>query len=237
MGEASKTERIDAVLLDMDGTLLTSIAAAERVWGRWAARHGLDVKSFLPTIHGRQAVETVRLLNLPGVDPETEAAAITRAEIEDVAGVEAIAGVADFLAGLPVDRWAVVTSAPRALAERRLGAAGLPCPSVLIAAEDVARSKPEPDGFELAAQRLGTTADRCLVLEDSSAGIAAGEAAGARVVVVTATHEHAVETAWPTIRDYRDLVLERDGEGTVHIRFGDGRGYRLDHSWTSSSKA
>ncbi len=72
----------------MDGTILSSIAAAERVWARWAARHGLDMAAFLPTIHGMRSVETVRRLNLPGVDPVVEAARITREEMDDVAGIE-----------------------------------------------------------------------------------------------------------------------------------------------------
>src|SRR6478672_2992521 len=97
----------------MDGTIITSIKAAERVWGRWAEGQGLDVAAFLPTIHGKRTEETIRALNLPGVDPVREAAFITRAEIEDVAGVEAIEGIAAFLASLPRERWAIVTSAPR----------------------------------------------------------------------------------------------------------------------------
>ena len=90
-----------AFLFDMDGTLLSSIAAAERVWARWAERHGLDVAAFLPTIHGMRSVETVRRLNLPGVDPAAEAAAITAEEMLDVVGIEPIAGVREFLAALP----------------------------------------------------------------------------------------------------------------------------------------
>ncbi|TIW03429.1 MAG: HAD family hydrolase, partial [Mesorhizobium sp.] len=57
-----------AFLFDMDGTVLNSIAAAERVWTKWAERHGLDVASFLPTIHGKRAIETIAGLRLAGVD-------------------------------------------------------------------------------------------------------------------------------------------------------------------------
>ena len=78
----------DAFLFDMDGTILTSIVAAERVWSDWARRHGLDVARFLPTIHGVQSVETIRRLGLPGVDPEHEAALITEAEMADCLGFE-----------------------------------------------------------------------------------------------------------------------------------------------------
>jgi hypothetical protein len=48
-----------AMLFDMDGTIINSIAAAERVWTAWAERHGLDVAAFLPTIHGVRAIETI----------------------------------------------------------------------------------------------------------------------------------------------------------------------------------
>jgi sugar-phosphatase len=206
-----------AFLFDMDGTLLSSIAAAERVWARWAARHGLDVAAFLPTIHGMRSVETVRRLNLPGVDAAAEAAAITHEEMDDVEGIEPIAGIHEFLASLPDGRWAVVTSAPRELALRRIAAAGLPLPKLMIAAEDVTRGKPAPDCFELAAARLGVSARDCLVFEDAPAGIAAAEAAGASVVVVTLTHSHPLDTAHLAVRDYTALANRVDAGGALRL--------------------
>ena len=206
-----------AFLFDMDGTILSSIAAAERVWARWALRHGLDVAAFLPTIHGMRSVETVRRLNLPGLDPVAEAAAITREEMDDVEGIEQIAGIAAFLAALPPDRWAVVTSAPRELARRRIAAAGLPAPPLMIAAEDVTQGKPAPDCFVLAATRLGVSARDCLVFEDAPAGIAAAEAAGARVVVITATHAHPLVTPHAPARDYAALGARVDADGALRL--------------------
>ncbi len=200
--------RYAAFLFDMDGTILTSIASAERVWTAWALRHGLDVATFIPTIHGVQSVETIRRLGLPGVDPVAEAAEITRLEMDDVDDIAPIPGAAAFLASLPLDRWAVVTSAPRGLALRRLAAAGLPTPPLLIAAEDAARGKPAPDCFLLAADRLGVAIDECLVFEDAPAGIAAAEAAGADVMVLTATHRHPVETVHPRIAGYELMALD-----------------------------
>jgi sugar-phosphatase len=202
-----------AFLFDMDGTLLSSIKAAERVWGQWAGRHGLDVEAFLPTIHGKRTEETIRALELPGVDPALEAAFITRAEIEDVAGVEAIRGVADFLAGLPRERWAIVTSAPRLLAEARIAAAGLPVPDVLVAAEDVERGKPAPDPFLLGARRLGVDPGGCLVFEDTLAGLKSAAAAGMASIVVTATHAHPLETDVADVPDYEELRALSTPEG------------------------
>jgi len=206
-----------AFLFDMDGTLLTSIKAAERVWGQWAARHGLDVAAFLPTIHGKRTEETIRALNLPGVDPVLEAAFITRAEIEDVAGVEAIQGAHDFIAGLPRERWAIVTSAPRALAQARIAAAGLPTPGVLVAAEDVERGKPAPDPFLLGANKLGVAPSDCLVFEDTQAGLQAARAAGMASIVVTVTHTHALETDVFGVLDYQDVRAVRTPDGLLRV--------------------
>ena len=207
------TRTYAAFLFDMDGTILTSTAASERVWSSWAERHGVDVDSFLPTIHGVRAIDTIRRLGLPGVDAEQEAAGITLAEITDVDGVEPIAGAQAFLASLPANRWAIVTSAPRDLARARLMAAGVVPPAIVITAEDVTKGKPSPDGYRLAADRLGFDVRDCLVFEDAAAGIQAGEAAGAPVIVVTATHARPLDTTHPTMASYDELRLASDLDG------------------------
>ena len=206
-----------AFLFDMDGTLLNSIAAAERVWSIWAERHGLDVAAFLTTIHGARAIDTIRRQALPGVDPEVEAQWITEAEINDVQGVVAIPGAVDFLKRLPEDQWALVTSAPKALAVRRLQAAGITPPAVLVTAEDVAIGKPNPAGYVLGAQRLGVPVQDCLVFEDAGVGIRAGEAAGADVMVVTATHHAPMDTVHPSIERYEQLQVRRDVNGLLCV--------------------
>jgi sugar-phosphatase len=207
-----------AFLFDMDGTILTSIASAERSWTAWAVAHGLDVAAFLPTIHGVQSVETIRRLALPGVDPVAEAAAITAAEMADVDDVMPIPGADTFLASLPADRWAIVTSAPRALATVRLAAAGIPLPALLISAEDATNGKPAPDCFLLAAKRLGVAPHDCLVFEDAPAGIAAADAAGCDVLVVTATHGHPLASPHPTIASYAELAAVAVPDGLMLTR-------------------
>ncbi len=207
------SKAFSAFLFDMDGTLISSIAATERIWGAWADRQGLDVAAFLPTIHGVRAVDTIARLRLPGVDVLAEAESISQAEIADVDGVVPIAGALSFLQALPAERWAIVTSAPRELARRRLEAAGIALPKTIVTAEDVKHGKPAPDGYQLAAKRLGVDVHNCLVFEDAPAGIQAGEAAGAGVMVITATHSHPIDTPHPTLADYQSVRVQVGPQG------------------------
>ena len=216
-GSVVFARRYRAFLFDMDGTLLNSIAAAERVWGIWAERHGLDVPAFLATIHGARAIDTITRQALPGVDPSIEAQWITEAEINDVEGVVAISGAVAFLNSLPGDQWALVTSAPRELALRRLQAAGIVPPAVLVTAEDVAIGKPNPACYALGAQRLGVPVQDCLVFEDATVGIRAAEAAGADVMVVSSTHHAPMVTAHPSTDGSEQLHVQRDAEGLLYV--------------------
>lgn len=210
-------KKFSALLFDMDGTIISSIVATERVWGAWARRHGLDPVTFLPTIHGVRAFDTISRLGLPGVDAKHEAAEVAKAEIADVEGIVPIPGALAFLNSLPRERWAIVTSAPVELAKRRLEAAGMPLPSVLVTGRDVTRGKPNPAGYLLAAEKLGVRATDCLVFEDVTAGILAGEAAGADLLVVTATHAHPLETAHPTIADYENIEARIGEDGWISL--------------------
>lgn len=200
------TRAFDAFLFDMDGTLLSSIVHAERHWSAWAARHDIDPASFLHDMHGVRTIETVRRL-VPHADAEAETAWVVNAEMSDLAGVEAIAGAAAFLAALPKGRWTIVTSASRALAEARLAHVGMVLPTNAVTAEDVTRGKPAPDCFLLGAERLGVEPADCLVFEDTAAGVAAAETAGMEAVVLTATHIRAMETPHATLSGYDALDL------------------------------
>lgn len=211
----SFTRRYAAFLFDMDGTIINSIAAAERAWTRWAETHGIDVPTLMGVMHGVRAIETIRRFAPLGTDIEAETAALTQAEVDDVAGTVALPGAIEFLSSLPRDRWAIVTSAPRILAERRLEEAGIVPPPVVVTADDVERGKPAPDCFLMAAQRLGVAADQCLVWEDAAAGIAAAQAAGADVMVVTATHHHPIETPHRTVTDYTSATVATDADGAL----------------------
>ncbi len=206
-----------AFLFDMDGTLVNSMAVVDRVWRAWAARHGLETDPLMAALHGVRAIETVRRFAPAGTDAEAETDAITQAEIDDVEGLVEVAGAAAFLSRIPAGRWALVTSAPRALALRRLEAAGIPLPEIVITAEDVAHGKPAPDCFLLGAERLGVAIEDCLVWEDSPAGLAAADAAGAAAIAITETHHVPLDTGHPARIDYRGLDVERDARGWLTL--------------------
>jgi sugar-phosphatase len=203
-----------ALLLDCDGVLVDSDAAVHRSWSRWARRYGLDPDAVTAVVHGRRSADTVAAL----LDPERRdgaLAAIDRFEVEDAAGTPAIPGARALLTALPPGSWAVVTSGRRELATARLVAAGLPVPAVAVCAEDVPSGKPDPAGYQLAAERLGVDPAACVVVEDSPAGIAAGRAAGATVLGVG---ERALGSpAAAVVRDLTGLTLDDDG---LHVPAG-----------------
>lgn len=209
-----------ALLLDMDGTLVNSDAAVERVWRRWADRHGLDGDEVLKVVHGRQGYASMALL-LPGRPMEqnlAENARMLAEETADTEGVVEVPGAADFLASLAGVPHALVTSADVALSTARMEAAGLALPAVRITAESVGASKPDPEGFLKGAAELGVAPEDCVVFEDSGAGVAAGRAAGMRVVGVGARAGlHRPDAVVRDLRRVRVEVLEEGVGVRLHV--------------------
>jgi sugar-phosphatase len=196
-----------AVISDLDGVLVDSVAATARAWIIWGARHGLDGAAIQAANHGRPS----RAVVADHVAPELvdrEAAFVLDAEVSDTRDVHAFPGAAGVLE-LPVV--AIATSCELPLAHARIAAAGLRVPDVLVTADQVARGKPAPDPYLLAAERLGVDPAGCLVLEDAPSGVAAGRAAGMTVWAVATTHPPAELGAAHRIADglpalLRDLV-------------------------------
>jgi sugar-phosphatase len=207
----------EALLFDLDGTLVDSTATIVRAWTRWTLEEGLaeaDLRR-VPT-HGRTSAELIADL----VPPDRVAAAVRRIERLELATaceVTPVAGARQVVATLPRDRWAVVTSGSRKLAQARLAAAGITAPA-LVTADDVCRGKPDPEPFLLGARQLGLGAERCVVFEDAPSGLRAAAAAGMRTVAVTTTHDPHDLEADAVIRDLSAIrVFSGDGRLTVNV--------------------
>jgi HAD superfamily hydrolase (TIGR01509 family) len=182
----------DAVLFDMDGTLVDS----EPIW--FAALRAVvpEFGGDLPdeahaALHGNDRPTSTRILRerygLAG-DAEAFWARVVERLLVDLAGVRPMPNAVAWVeAVVEAGRGrAVVSNSPRAMVEASLAphawARHLP---VRVAIEDVARGKPHPDGYLLAAARLGVAVQRCLAIEDSLAGARAAVAAGATCLFVT----------------------------------------------------
>jgi sugar-phosphatase len=202
--------RCRGLLFDMDGVLVDSTPAVARVWSVWARKYGLDPETVVKLAHGRPSISTIREL-LPRADHDAEDREVERMEIADVKDIVALPGAAQLLHSLPADRYAIVTSATRALAEVRLRAAGFSIPEHLVTARDVPRGKPYPDPYLKGAQLLGVQPAECVVVEDAPSGIRAGKAAGAPVVALRTTSSDAeLEEAGANwiVNNCADLFLE-----------------------------
>ncbi|MFJ7770416.1 HAD family hydrolase [Streptomyces sp. NPDC097107] len=178
-----------ALLFDNDGTLVSSLESVRRCWTRWAGEYGITAQEFARVeLHGRPAAEIAADL-LPAARVPEAVARIEQLEVEDVpgGGVHLLPGTWEFLDALPADRWAVVTSATRRLAEARLGAVGI-LPKTLVAADDITRGKPDPEPYLLGARALGVDPAACVVFEDAPVGLQAGRAAGMTTVALATTH-------------------------------------------------
>ncbi|MFH0522441.1 HAD family hydrolase [Streptomyces sp. M41] len=209
-----------ALLLDMDGTLVNSDAVVERIWRRWADRHGLHGDDVMKVVHGRQGYASMALLlpDRPMEQNHADNARMLAEETADVAGVVAIPGAPDFLASLSGLPHALVTSADVALSTARMAAAGLDLPDVRVTAESVGASKPDPEGFLKGAAELGVQPEECVVFEDSAAGIQAGHAAGMRVVGVG--ERAGAHDPDALVRDLRQVRVESSGDGWLRVYVG-----------------
>ncbi|WP_217145394.1 HAD family hydrolase [Streptomyces sp. AC627_RSS907] len=209
-----------ALLFDNDGTLLSSLASVRRCWTRWAGEYGITAEEFgRVELHGRPAAEIAADLLPAHVVPEA-VARIEQLEVEDVpgGGVHLLPGTRDFLDALPADRWAVVTSATRRLAEARLDAVGIR-PKTLVAADDITHGKPDPEPYLLGARCLGVDPAACVVFEDAPAGLQAGRAAGMTTVALATTHAPGELDADLVVTDLSALTaLVTDGGIEISVR-------------------
>lgn len=170
------------ILFDCDGVLVDSRASAEKAWTAWSIGHGIDPAEVMAVMHGRRSADTVATF-IPQDEVQEALLKIDRMEIEAAGEVTAIPGAAELVASIPAGQWAVVTSGSPDLVRARLRGAGLPIPEALITSADIENGKPAPDPYLAGAAALDVDSGETIVLEDSEAGIKAGLAAGAHMVI------------------------------------------------------
>lgn len=203
-------EAFEAVLFDMDGTLIDSTPAVVRSWARWGQEHDVEPKDMLGH-HGVPAATVVARL-LPQERRPAAVARIDELELNDTEGIVVLPGAVEALASLRQARNAIATSCTVPLARARISAAALQTPSVLVTADDVAHGKPAPDPFLEAARRLGVDPTRCLVVEDAPQGLQAARDAGCFTLAVTTTTPPHLLQADGIVATLADVSFEVEGE-------------------------
>jgi len=198
----------------MDGTLVDSHLLVEHVLSMFAEKYCLDFEEVKALAHGMQAIDMTRHYLGDTQEAITVAEYLERYEEEHVEGIVAMPGARALLKALPQERVAMVTSAGRTLASRRMNAAGLDTPAVAVCAEDAQPGKPNPLCYEMGAHRLGVEVSRCLVIEDAVTGIRAGLAAGAVVFNVGPVPELTNERLF-NITGLEDITVDDTGESLV----------------------
>jgi HAD superfamily hydrolase (TIGR01509 family) len=181
-----------AAIFDCDGTLVDSEPLARAAWERSLAPHGYEIDDAeYAGLIGRPYERTHAFFaeRIPGLAPADafwdgySARLFDLIDTELVPFEDALETVRDLAArGVAV---AVASSSPRARLDRTLARAGLADAfAVSVAGDEIEHGKPAPDMFLAAAERLGVPPGRCVAIEDSAPGVAAGLAAGMTTIGV-----------------------------------------------------
>ncbi|MEX3816521.1 HAD-IA family hydrolase [Paraburkholderia sp. BR13439] len=195
----------DHVAFDLDGVLVDSAAVVENALRRWAGEERLSPECVLRMSAARRDIELVASIST-GLSPEREAARIADYEVQAMDLLRPILGAAEFYSSLTAGRRSVVTSSSRVSALARLKAAGISCPRIMIAAEDMRKGKPNPEPYQVLLRTLQIAPERCLVFEDSRAGIEAATTAGCDCVGVGPNASgHPGIRGW--IEDFREMTF------------------------------
>ena len=208
-------EVFEAVIFDLDGTLIDSTPAVLRSWATWAEEYGLPPMDSVRH-HGVPSAAVVRAV-IPEDLHEAAMRRISELEIADLHDIVVLPGAVEALSSIARAKNAIATSCTLPLAKARIAAAQLVPPSVLVTADDVTHGKPHPEPFLKAARRLGVDPGRCLVVEDAPKGIEAAQAAGCFTLAVVTTTPRELLDADAVVADLSEIRFEANHEG-VRVR-------------------
>jgi mannitol-1-/sugar-/sorbitol-6-phosphatase len=199
-------------IFDLDGTLVDSWPLLEPIYVTWALRRGLDPTVVLQLIGGYRTADALGVLLRSHEAVFLETRFLENQEFRATRNMGPMAGARQVLQKLPPNCWGVVTSSSRRNALAKLESCGLPVPSILVAADDVASGKPDPQGYLTAAQLFGLSPFEMVVFEDSVCGVEAAVASGATTVAVGLRKNYSaavlqVNTLNEVEPEYRDSVL------------------------------
>jgi sugar-phosphatase len=212
------TLNCQAILFDLDGTLVESTFFIERLWQDWGVQHGVSPQRMSEVMHGRPAPEIINIV-APHLSIRDEVHALETDEISRMDGMKTYAGAKELLNSLPPKQWAIVTSGSLRVASARLNYAKLPRPDVFITADDIKAGKPAPDAYLLAAKRLRVSPADCVVVEDAPAGIQAGKAAGMKVIGIASSHsKEELRQADVVVQQLTDIKMHVAGN-QIHLQF------------------
>ena len=216
MGLGGLEDRVfDAVLFDMDGTLVDSTAAVYRAWARWAVEHGVPEDQ----MRGHDGIPAASIVAkfLPEAERDAGVLRINELELNDTDGLLVLPGAAEALAALADAPNAIATSCTMPLAKARIASSGLVAPTVLVTADQVEHGKPAPDPYLLAAERIGVDPARCLVVEDAPLGLQAAKAAGCATLAVVTTTAREKLHADAVVSDLSEVRFEKTADG-IRVR-------------------
>jgi sugar-phosphatase len=210
------SQKFEAFLFDLDGTLVDSNGIVERVMEAWCQQNGVSYSEIKDSNHGSRSVDTVAAV-APHLDAVQAAADIEAGERAELADLREIEGARSFLSQVPQGRWGIATSSYLLTAKAKLRAASIPIPSVLVAADGVLEGKPHPEAYLKASMELGYRPEDCLVFEDSETGVRSALNAGCRVFVVGSSLVMNDSRIVGRGARFSDLQLLVDGDGRLEI--------------------
>jgi mannitol-1-/sugar-/sorbitol-6-phosphatase len=200
-------------IFDMDGTLVDSSAKVELIWRLWCERHEIDLASVMAIQQGVRSEDTIMRI-APHLDIAAECAWIDELEATDCDGIHPVAGAVQLLKQIPDARWTIATSACIRPATARLEHCRIPIPDTMVCAEQVKQGKPDPQIYQLAAQRLGFHPSHCIAFEDAPAGVASAIAAGCRVIQIGGAEKLHADVLL-ILSDYTSAEITSLGDGYV----------------------